>query len=79
MLQGLSADDRERLEIAGKAHAMEVDQYYPLYHEVNDRYRLSAILVEARLRRGTPQEPKVNRKASDSGPAPLSKDLRILE
>lgn len=79
MLQGLSADDRERLEIAGKAHAMEVDQYYPLYPEVNDLHRMSAILVEARLRRGTPQEPRVDRKVINSGPAPLSKDLRILE
>jgi hypothetical protein len=79
MLQGLQPNDRERLEIAGKAHAIEVDQYYPLYPEVHDQRRMSAILVEARLRRGTPQQPAVQRQEKDSGPAPLSKDMRILE
>jgi hypothetical protein len=79
MLQGLSPDDRDRMEVAGKAHAIEVDQYYPLYPEVQDRQRMSAILVEARLRRGTPQQPKAKRRETDTTPAPLSKDLRILE
>jgi hypothetical protein len=79
MLQGLSQDDRERLEIAAKQHAMEVDQYYPLYPDINDQRLMSAILVEARLRRGTPQTPKQKPKTDDSGPTPLSKDMRILE
>jgi len=79
MLQGLAHRDRERMELAGKAHALEVDEYYPLYPEINDERRMSAILVEARLRRGTPQQPAAARKKTDSGHKPLSKDLRILE
>ena len=79
MLQGLQPQERERLEIAGKAYALEVDEYYPLYPEVNDQRRMSAILVEARLRRRAPQQPKVQHERKDTGPTPLSKDLRILE
>jgi hypothetical protein len=79
MLQGLPRDDRERMEIAGKAHALEIDEFYPMYPEVNDPHRMSAILVEAKLRRRMPSQPKVQRERKESGPAPLSKDLRILE
>jgi hypothetical protein len=79
MLHGIPHQERERMEIAGKAHALEVDEYYPLYPEVNDQRRMSAILVEARLRRGAPERPAAQRKTTDSGPKPLSKDLRILE
>jgi hypothetical protein len=78
MLQGLPRDDRERLEMAAKQHALEVDQYYPLYPEVNDARRMAAIRVEARLRRGSPQTKGPSRK-KDTTPAPLSKDMRILE
>jgi hypothetical protein len=78
MLQGLPRDHRERLEVAAKRYAVEVDQHYPLYPEVNDEKRMAAIRVEARLRRGSPQttEPRPTRQ---SGPTPLSKDMRILE
>lgn len=79
MLQGLSHQDRERLEVAAKRYAVEVDEYFHLYPEVNDQSRMSALRVEARLRRGTPQQRKVASKDADSGPAPLSKDMRILE
>ena len=78
MLQGLPRDDRERLEIAAKRYAVEVDQHYPLYPEINDDKRMAAIRVEARLRRGSPQTagPRGPKKTT---PAPLSKDMRILE
>ncbi len=79
MLQGLSHPDRERLEIAAKKYAVEVDEYFSLYPEVNDQSRMSALRVEARLRRCTPQQPKATTKDTESGPTPLSKDLRILE
>jgi len=79
MLQGLSQQDRERLEVAAKKYAVEVDEFFPLYPEVNDESRMSALRVEARLRRGSPQQPKTTAKETKSGPTPLSKDLRILE
>ena len=79
MLQGLSEHDRERMEIAAKSHVMEVDQYFPLYPEVNDQQRMSAIRVEARLRRQMPQAPKVEEKEAITAATPFSKDMRILE
>jgi len=78
MLQGLPAGVRERLEIAAKKHAMEVEQYYPLYPEVMNEKLMAAIRVEAQLRGGS-------RKSADPSPktkpanAPLSKEMRILE
>ena len=79
MLQGLSTQDRERMEIAAKSHAVEVDQYFPLYPEVNDHHRMSAIRVEARLRRETPQATRAENKDKPSAVTPFSKDMRILE
>lgn len=78
MLEGLPRDDRERLEVAAKRHAVEVDQHYPLYPEINDEKRMAAIRVEARLRRGSPQTASPSREKAET-PAPLSKDMRILE
>jgi len=79
MLQGLSHDERERLEIAASQHAIEVNQYFPLYPEVNNQQRMSAIRVEARLRRETPQDPKADRSEVTTTHSPFSKDMRILE
>jgi len=78
MLQGLSRTDRARLEIAAKKHAIEVDQYYPLYPDVHNEALMAAIRVEARLRRGSPQtaEPRSEKAPAN---APLSKEMRILE
>lgn len=78
MLQGLPHDDRERLEVAARKYAVEVDQYYPLYPEINNEKRMAAIRVEARLRRGTPQSTGPRNKEKPAN-APLSKDMRILE
>jgi hypothetical protein len=79
MLQGLSHEERERLEIASKHHATEVDQYFPLYPEVNDQQRMSAIRVEARLRRDTPQPSKTESTEVANKNTRFSKDMRILE
>ena len=79
MLQGLSHDERERLEVAAKQHAIEVNQYFPLYPEVNNEQRMSAIRVEARLRRHAPQTPKADSSKVTTTDTPFSKDMRILE
>lgn len=79
MLQGLSHDERERLEIAAKQYAAEVDEYYPLYPEINDQQRMSAIRVEARLRRNMPQTPNRTDQEKTSDVKRMSKDMRIFE
>ena len=79
MLQGLSPDERERMEIAAKKHALEVDDYYPLYPEVFDQRLMSAIRVEARLRRSGPQQRQPAQKDSKPTVKPMSKDMRIFE
>lgn len=50
MLHGLHKDDRQRLEVAAKDNALEVDRYFHLYPEVADEKLMSAMRVEARLR-----------------------------
>ena len=52
MLHQLEHADRLRLEIAAKENALEVERFYPLYPEVVDEQQMSAIRVEARMRRG---------------------------
>lgn len=79
MLPGLSQNDRARLEVAAKQHVFEVEEYYSLYPEVHDEMLMTAIRVEARLRRHQPEEVKVVQKDKDSTVKPLSKDMRILE
>ncbi|WP_295539305.1 hypothetical protein [uncultured Thiohalocapsa sp.] len=78
LLQGLRREDRERLEVAAKRHAVEVDRHYPLYPQINDEKRMAAIRVEARLRRGSPERTEPGA-PKQQAPAPLSKDMRILE
>lgn len=53
MLHGLNQDLRKQLEINARAHALEVERFYPLYPEVVDQSLLDATRVEARLRRVT--------------------------
>lgn len=50
MLQGLEKADRFRLEQQARAHALETEQFFPLYPEVADENLMSSIRVEARLR-----------------------------
>ncbi len=79
MLQGLLPEDRERLEIAARKHPFEVEQYFPLYPEINDQRLMAAIRVEARLRRNAPQQVKTPDKTSSPTDKRLSKDQRIFE
>ncbi|MGB5395735.1 MAG: hypothetical protein WBN96_01170 [Gammaproteobacteria bacterium] len=79
MLQGLSTNDRDRLEVAAKQHVFEVEHYFPMYPEVNDQRLMTAIRVEARLRRATPQASETSKKEKSSTITPLSKDMRIIE
>jgi hypothetical protein len=79
LLQGLPESDRERMEIAAKQYALEVEGYFPLYPEVNDEHLMSAIRVEARLRRHTPKQPKAKEAEKSEGRKEFSKDMRILE
>ena len=50
MLHGLSTMDRERMELAARAHALDVARFYPLYPAVADRETVDKIRVEAQLR-----------------------------
>jgi len=79
MLQGLSTEHRDQLEVAAKQHVFEVDDYFPLYPEVNDQRLMTAIRVEARLRRASPQVAETSKKEKTSGVTPLPKDMRIIE
>lgn len=79
MLQGLAPTDRERMEIAARQYALEVDDYFALYPEVNDEHLMAAIRVEARLRRHTPQQPRTKERDKSTVPTEFSKDMRILE
>lgn len=56
MLQGLKRADRQRLEIAAKAHVFETERFYACYPEVVDNKLMNAMLVEARLRRDISDE-----------------------
>lgn len=79
MLHGLSAGDRGRLELAAKQHVFEVEQYFPMYPQVHDERLMTSIRVEARLRRNMPQPAATGPGEKKQGPAPLSKDMRIIE
>lgn len=79
MLQGLSPEERGRLEVAAKQHVFEVEHYFPMYPKVNDDRLMTAIRVEARLRRNAPQVSGTGPKDQSSGVTPLSKDMRIIE
>ncbi len=79
MLQGISTSDRGRLEVAAKKHVFEVEHYFPMYPEVNDEDLMTAIRVEAKLRRAAPQTVETAKKKQSSTITPLDKDMRIIE
>lgn len=79
LLQRLSRDDRERLEDAARAHVFEVEQYFTMYPEVNDKRRMSAMRVEAQLRRNAPTVSGVKEKKKTPADTTLGKDMRIFE
>ena len=79
MLHGLSTNDRDRLEVAAKRHVFEVEHYFPMYPKVNDQRLMTAIRVEAQLRRAAPQVSETCKKEKSSSVTPLNKDMRIIE
>lgn len=63
MLQGLTRDDRLRLEQASRPHALEVERFFPIYPEVIDGDLMNTIRVEARMRGQSGEEdPMQNRR-----------------
>lgn len=79
MLNSLTFEEREQMEIAAKKYVAEVEEYYAVYPFVNDESRLSAMRVEARLRRDMPSQAVQKNKTKKSKLTPFSKDMRILE
>lgn len=79
LLQGISQEDRERLEVAAKQQVFEVEQYFPMYPEVNDERRMKAMRVEAQLRRTAPQLTPAKQEVKQPVDKRLSKDMRIIE
>ena len=60
MLHGLDQEVRKELEINSRAHAFEVARFYQLYPEVVDQILMNSILVEARLRSATENQPSLH-------------------
>ena len=60
MLHGLDQEVRKQLEINSRAHAFEVARFYQLYPEVVDQILMNSILVEARLRSATENQPSLH-------------------
>ncbi len=56
MLHDLGQEERRRLELAARPHAVEVGRFYPLYPEVVDERVMNAIRAEARLRSTTEEQ-----------------------
>lgn len=57
MLHGLAREDRMRMEQAARPHAMEVARFSALYPEIVDEALITAMCVEARLRRSEGNPP----------------------
>jgi hypothetical protein len=79
MLHSLTTDHRDQLEVAAKQYVFEVEDYFPLYPKVNDERLMTAIRVEARMRRASPQVPGTSKKEKVSSVKPLPKNMRIIE
>lgn len=60
LLQHLQEEDRRRLEILAKSHALEVERFHRFYPEVVDQNMINAALVEARLRKNTVRHSHAN-------------------
>lgn len=62
MLHGLSHELRAQLEINARTYALEVARFYPLYPEIFDQTLMNAILVEAKLRGVTEDQPALHKR-----------------
>ncbi len=50
MLHGVSWEQRQRMELAATANALDVARFYPLYPEIADNDVMNKMRIEARLR-----------------------------
>ena len=50
MLHGMGWEERQRMELAAKANALDVARFYPLYPEIVNKDMMDKIRIEARLR-----------------------------
>lgn len=57
MLQGLGVDQRRWLEHMAREQAIDADRFHALYPDIADRKLMTALRVEARLRRAATDEP----------------------
>ena len=62
MLHDLNQEQRRQLEINARSHALEVARFYPLYPEIVDQVLMNSILVEARLRSATEDQPALHKR-----------------
>ncbi|MEJ2115488.1 MAG: hypothetical protein P8X88_05445 [Gammaproteobacteria bacterium] len=62
MLHGLNQELRKQLEINARLHALEVSRFYHLYPEVMDQVLMNAVLVEAKLRSVTEDQPELHKR-----------------
>ena len=62
MLHGLNQELRRQLEINAKSFALEAARFYPLYPEVVDQTLMNAILVEAKIRGTTEDQPALHKR-----------------
>ena len=60
MLHGLNQELRRQLEINARPHALEVERFYHLYPKVVDQALMNSILVEARLRGVSEEQPALH-------------------
>lgn len=79
MLQGIPVTDRERLEVASKQNALEVAEYFQMYPETHNEELMTALRVEARLRRSLSIKSSKKQQAPASDRKRLSKDQRIFD
>lgn len=62
MLHGLDHEQRKQMEINARPHALEVERFHQLYPEVVDQVLMNAILVEARLRGVSEDQPALHKR-----------------
>jgi hypothetical protein len=60
MLHDLDQEQRRQLEINARPYAIEVERFYRLYPNVVDQVLMNAILVEARLRGVSQEQPALH-------------------
>ena len=62
MLHSLNQEQRRQLEINARSNAIEVARFYQLYPEVVDQVLMNAILVEAKLRSVSEDQPELHKR-----------------